>query len=285
MARVRYIIIGAGAVGGTIGGCLFQAGHNVVLVARGAHLEALRARGLRLVTPLGPSMLRIPAVGGPAEVGLRPGDTLILTAKTQDAAALLDEWAWQPVSGGTVAAETLPVVCAQNGVASERFALRRFRHVYSMHVWLPATHLEPGEVASQGVPLAGLLHIGRYPSGADATSERGRAPRQHPHRAGQRLGARGRLVVAEPDPADRDDRGELPEWRDRAARPGSSPPRESRRARRHPGPFRINRFLSFKTHRSLDAAACLRKALLRVSGRTLGGNGECRRIAGFRVDA
>ena len=172
MERVRYIIIGAGAVGGTIGGCLFQGGHDVVLVARGAHLEALRVRGLRLATPLGTSMLGIPAVGGPAEVGLRPGDTLILTAKTQDAAALLDEWAWQPVSGGTVAAETLPVVCAQNGVASERFALRRFRHVYGMHVWLPATHLEPGEVESQGVPLAGLLHIGRYPSGSDATSER-----------------------------------------------------------------------------------------------------------------
>jgi 2-dehydropantoate 2-reductase len=170
MARVRYIIIGAGAVGGTIGGCLFQAGHDVILVARGAHLEALRARGLRLATPLGTSTLDIPAVGGPAEVGLRPGDTLILTAKTQDAAVLMDEWAWQPVSEGTVVADTLPVVCAQNGVASERFALRRFRHVYGMHVWLPATHLEPGEVEAQGVPLAGLLHIGRYPSGTDATS-------------------------------------------------------------------------------------------------------------------
>jgi 2-dehydropantoate 2-reductase len=172
MARVRYIIIGAGAVGGTIGGCLFQAGHDVVLVARGAHLGALRAQGLRLANPLGTFTLDIPAVGGPAEVGLRQGDTLILTSKTQDATALLDEWAWQPVSGGTVAADTLPVVCAQNGVASERLALRRFRHVYGMCVWLPATHLEPGEVESQGVPLAGLLHIGRYPSGTDATSER-----------------------------------------------------------------------------------------------------------------
>jgi 2-dehydropantoate 2-reductase len=174
MGRVRYIIIGAGAVGGTIGGCLFQAGHDVVLVARGAHLDALRTRGLRLATPAGTSTLGIPAAGGPAEVRLRPGDTLILTSKTQDAAALLEEWAWQPVSGGasTVAADTLPVVCAQNGVASERFALRRFRHVYGMHVWLPATHLEPGEVVAQGTPLAGLLHIGRYPAGTDATSER-----------------------------------------------------------------------------------------------------------------
>ncbi len=177
MDRVRYIIVGAGAVGGTIGGCLFHGGHDVVLVARGAHLAALRAGGLRLDTPLGTATLDIPAVGGPAEVGLHPGDVLILAAKTQDAAALLSEWAWQPVSGGTVsgstvAADTLPVVCAQNGVASERFALRRFRHVYGMHVWLPATHLEPGVVQAQGVPLAGLLHVGRYPSGTDATAER-----------------------------------------------------------------------------------------------------------------
>jgi 2-dehydropantoate 2-reductase len=46
---VRYIIIGAGAVGGTIGGCLALAGHEVVLVARGVHLNTtyLRVRSLR----------------------------------------------------------------------------------------------------------------------------------------------------------------------------------------------------------------------------------------------
>ena len=71
---------------------------------------------------------------------------------------------------GTVAADSLPVVCAQNGVASERIALRRFRHVYGMCVWLPATHLEPGMVEANGAPLAGLLHVGRYPSGTDATA-------------------------------------------------------------------------------------------------------------------
>ena len=48
---MRYIIIGAGAVGGTIGGQLFAAGHEVVLVARGPHYEALREGGLQLATP------------------------------------------------------------------------------------------------------------------------------------------------------------------------------------------------------------------------------------------
>ena len=168
---MRYIVIGAGAIGGTIGGRLAAAGHEVVLVARGAHLDALRTRGLSLATPEGLSTLDIPAIGRPGELDLREDDVLLLATKTQDAEPLLAEWAWQPVRSSTVAADALPVVCAQNGVASEQIALRRFRHVYGMCVWLPATHLEPGVVEANGAPLAGLLHIGRYPSGADATAE------------------------------------------------------------------------------------------------------------------
>ena len=169
---MRYIVIGAGAIGGTIGGKLAAGGHEVVLVARGAHLDALRAKGLTLATPDGTSALDIPAVAGPGELSLREDDVLLLATKTQDAEPLLAEWAWQPVLNSTVAADALPVVCAQNGVASERIALRRFRRVYGMCVWLPATHLEPGVVEANGVPLAGLLHIGRYPSGAGATAGR-----------------------------------------------------------------------------------------------------------------
>ena len=62
------------------------------------------------------------------------------------------------------------MLCAQNGVASERIALRRFRHVYGVCVWMPATHLEPGVVQANGAPLTGMLHVGRYPSGTDATA-------------------------------------------------------------------------------------------------------------------
>jgi 2-dehydropantoate 2-reductase len=94
---------------------------------------------------------------------------LILAVKTQDAAAALDAWAWRPVAGTDVAAQSLPVFCAQNGVASERLALRRFRHVYGMCVWLPAAHLRPGAVEAQGAPRTGLLPVGRYPRGTDET--------------------------------------------------------------------------------------------------------------------
>lgn len=168
---MRYIIIGAGAVGGTIGGYLHQAGHEVVLVARGAHLEALRSSGLRLATPAGTSTLPIDAVASPADVELRPDDVLVVAAKTQDVTEIFADWAWQPVGAGSVAADTLPVLCAQNGVASERLALRLFRHVYGVCVWLPASHLEPGLVEAQGTPLAGQLHIGRYPRGTDLVTE------------------------------------------------------------------------------------------------------------------
>jgi 2-dehydropantoate 2-reductase len=180
---MRYIVIGAGAVGGTIGGRLAQAGHEVVLVARGRHLDALRAQGgLRFATPEGMLTVPVPAAAGPEDVELTSDDVLVLAAKTQDAESALAGWAWRPVKGGpahggpaggdTVAAEALPVICAQNGVASERLALRRFRHVYGMCVWLPATHLEPGAVEAQGAPLSGLLHIGRYPDGTDEIIER-----------------------------------------------------------------------------------------------------------------
>jgi 2-dehydropantoate 2-reductase len=171
---MRYVIVGAGAIGGSIGARLFQGGHEVVLVARGAHLDVVRDRGLRLLTPEADITLAVPAVAGPRELTLRADDVLIISTKLQDAAAALDDWAWQPVAGGGVAAHDLPVLCAQNGVAGERLALRRFRHVYGVYVWLPATHLEPGVVEAQGTPLTGVLQLGRYPvhTGDDDAGQR-----------------------------------------------------------------------------------------------------------------
>lgn len=169
---MRYIIIGAGAIGGTIGARLLRNGHEVVLVARGAHYAALRDGGMRFAAPDGVITLRAPVVSGPGELSLRSDDVLLLTVKTQDSAAALDAWAWQPVAGGSVAAQQLPVFCAQNGVASERLALRLFRNVYGVCVWMPATHLEPGAIEAQGAPMTGLLPVGRYPAGADETASK-----------------------------------------------------------------------------------------------------------------
>ncbi|MEV6733580.1 MULTISPECIES: 2-dehydropantoate 2-reductase N-terminal domain-containing protein [unclassified Streptomyces] len=170
---MRYIIIGAGAIGATIGGRLAEAGAEVVLVARGAHAEALTADGLRLTTADGARVHRIPVVTGPAELGeLRPDDVLLLTVKTQDTIAALDAWGDAEVAGGGTAAQRLPVLCAQNGVESERLALRRFARVYGVCVWLPATFLEPGVVSALCAPLTGILHIGLAAGGADTRARR-----------------------------------------------------------------------------------------------------------------
>ncbi|MFI8232763.1 ketopantoate reductase family protein [Streptomyces sp. NPDC085900] len=170
---MRYIIIGAGAVGGAIGGRLAGAGHEVVVVARGAHLAALRESGLRLTVPDGRHTYRLPAVEGPGELGeLRADDVLVLAVKTQDTVAALRDWGPAPVDGGGTAAERLPLLCAQNGVEGQRLALRVFRHVYGVCVWLPATFVEPGRVSAAGAPLTGILHLGRYPHGTDETARR-----------------------------------------------------------------------------------------------------------------
>ncbi len=172
---MRYLVIGAGAVGGSIGAQLFRAGRDVVLVARGAHLAVIRAHGLRYVTPTESVTLPIPAVSGPDELDLRSDDVLLSAVKLQDAAAVLDQWARQPVldgngGGWATAGARLPTFCVQNGVAGERMALRRFDRVYGVTVMLPSAHLEPGLVTNHSAPAAGILTLGRFPSGADGTA-------------------------------------------------------------------------------------------------------------------
>ncbi len=159
---MRFIIYGAGGVGCTIGGRLALGGHDVVLICRGAHLEAIRANGLLLKAPEGEHRVSIPAVAHPSEVDWRPGDVVIMTMKTQDTEPALREL--EKAAGTSV-----PVVCAQNGIENERLAARRFQNVYAMLVALPATFLVPGEVVAAAAPLSGCLHAGCYPSGIDDT--------------------------------------------------------------------------------------------------------------------
>jgi 2-dehydropantoate 2-reductase len=156
---MRFVVLGAGAIGGAIGGRLHRAGHAVTLVARGAHLEAIRGLGLELQTPDEDVVLPVPAVGSAAEAQVGPGDVVILAVKSQDTVPALNELA--------AAAPDAAVVCAQNGIANEGAALRRFERVYGMYVYLTAQYLTPGVVQVYCDPVAGLLDVGCYPYGAD----------------------------------------------------------------------------------------------------------------------
>ncbi len=108
--------MGAGGVGSYLGARLAAAGADTVLIARGAHLEAMRRRGLRLDSPLGDvSLAHIAASGDPAAVGRV--DVVVLTVKLYDVAAACASIA--PMLGPETA-----VIGIQNGVA--------------MPDWLPA---------------------------------------------------------------------------------------------------------------------------------------------------
>ncbi len=167
MTMTRYVVIGTGAVGGTIAGRLARGGKDVVAVARGPHLEALQERGLHLRTPEFDDQVALHAVGGPEDLELREDDVLILATKTHQAQAALAQWSSAPVTidGVTVSAgQALPVFTALNGVTSESIALRYFDRVFGVTVWLPAVHLEPGEVIARAVPVSGILHTSRFPA-------------------------------------------------------------------------------------------------------------------------
>ena len=173
----RYVLVGAGAIGGAIGGRLAHAGLEAVLVARGEHLATLQRDGLRLRTPDEDVTVPVRAVGGPDELELTPDDVLVVATKTQQAPDALVAWADAPVhqDGRPVgtAGERLPVLMALNGVASETMALRYFRRVYGVCVWMPAVHLRPGEVIVRAAPRSGMLHVGRVPAQtADAQDQR-----------------------------------------------------------------------------------------------------------------
>jgi 2-dehydropantoate 2-reductase len=158
---MRFVIYGAGAIGGVVGARMSEAGFEVALIARGRHLDAIRERGLTLETPVQSAVFKLPAAADPAELGVgKPGDVVLLATKSQDTAGALGALR-------TAGAHDVPIVCVQNAVENERLALRTFGRVYGAVVMLPAAHLEPGYVESYGSLMTGIVDVGRYPDGTD----------------------------------------------------------------------------------------------------------------------
>jgi 2-dehydropantoate 2-reductase len=161
---MRFIVYGAGAVGGVVGGRMFQHGHDVVLVARGEHRRAIAANGLTVEWPEGSATLKIPVVGHASELTVEDGDVVILAVKSQDTDGVLDALA-------AAAPPSTPIVCLQNGVANEVAALRRFANVHGVTVMAPTWHVEPGVVQSYTPNATAMLDVGRWPHGTDAITD------------------------------------------------------------------------------------------------------------------
>jgi 2-dehydropantoate 2-reductase len=104
---MRICIYGAGAIGGYLGAQLALAGEDVTLIARGPHLEAMRANGLKLIIDGEERVARPMCTNDPAEAG--PQDYVIIALKAHSVPGIVD--AMQPLLGPETA-----VVTAVNGV-------------------------------------------------------------------------------------------------------------------------------------------------------------------------
>jgi 2-dehydropantoate 2-reductase len=106
---MRFAILGSGAVGGYYGAKLVQAGHDVTFIARGTHLDAIRARGLAIRSPQGDFVARAPAEEDTSKVG--HVDCVLLATKAYDNDSALPKL--RPLIGPAGTVLTL-----QNGVDS-----------------------------------------------------------------------------------------------------------------------------------------------------------------------
>lgn len=160
---MRIAIFGSGGVGGYFGGRLAASGADVSFIARGAHLDALRSRGLRVLSPKGDFHLpQVHAAAAPAEIG--PVDVVIFTVKMYDA--------------DTAAANLTPlvgphtvVVPFQNGVESVDILSR---HVPAASVaggvaYITAVITEPGVIRHT---VMDQLIFGEIKGGRSARLER-----------------------------------------------------------------------------------------------------------------
>ena len=106
---MKIAVMGAGGIGGCYGGLLAQAGNDVTLIARGAHLAAIKEKGLQLIQPEGDFTVAVAATDDPSQVG--SVDLVIFSVKAHQnskAVPLIE-----PLIG-----EDTTILTIQNGVES-----------------------------------------------------------------------------------------------------------------------------------------------------------------------
>ena len=151
----RFLILGAGGVGGALAAALHAGGGQVALLARGEHYAALREDGLLWRRPSGERRLALPVYNTLADMRPDGSDLAIVATKLPDAPPLLDE-----LQG----LRTRPtVVCAQNGLAGPAMARERGLRNFAMMVWSPCTHLTPGEIITHAENPLGVLGFSAHP--------------------------------------------------------------------------------------------------------------------------
>jgi 2-dehydropantoate 2-reductase len=165
---MKICIYGAGAVGGLMAGRLARAGHEVSVVARGAHLTAIRKQGLRIRTPDGNiTAVQLKASDRPADLGAQ--DYVIVAVKGQSLPAVA-------AAIGPLLGPATSIVTAMNGVPWWFFDRLAFGEGK-----LRLESLDPGGALARAMPTAQI--VGCVIHLAASTPEAGLVS----HNMGQRL--------------------------------------------------------------------------------------------------
>ncbi len=159
---MRFVVCGAGAIGGVIGGQLAKAGQEVLFIEKlQDHREAIAEHGLQLRGLHGNHTLRIPVVAQANEVGFGPDDVIFLAVKSFHSDAACQELL-------QAASQDIPIFCSQNGVRNEEVAARYFHNVNGVMVLIGAKRLEPGIVVHTG---NGPVGVGTFPEGLNQAAK------------------------------------------------------------------------------------------------------------------
>lgn len=163
------LMIGAGGIGGYYGARLAEAGHRVVLTARGAHLTALQTKGLEVHYEGRLIKCHIPAFDHAALIkNYQPCDfdVIAIALKSTATAEVLDEL------GPWLAQSDVPVLSLQNGVDNEPMIARVLgenRVLGGLAVRIGGHIAEPGVVEAEGVAQ---IVMGEWPCVPDEQDAR-----------------------------------------------------------------------------------------------------------------
>lgn len=146
---MKVCIFGAGAIGGFMAVRLARAGVDVSVVARGAHLEAIKAHGLRLRSEGGEETVKVRASADAAALG--PQDFVITTLKAHSLPPIVDQML--PLFGPDTC-----FVTAMNGVPYWYF------HALPGHDWRVVEAVDPGGAVSRAIPPEKALGCVVYPA-------------------------------------------------------------------------------------------------------------------------
>lgn len=141
---MKIVVLGAGGVGGYFGGRLARSGHDVVFVARGRHLDAMRRDGLRITSPLGDAVVQ-PATAVESVGAIDDADLVMIGVKLWDTEAVAAQ-----LTG--LAARGAAVVSFQNGVDKDDVLRRHLppEAVLGGVAYIQAMIAEPGVIAHTG---------------------------------------------------------------------------------------------------------------------------------------